>query len=177
MLWKIEFVCVCVCVARDNIMILHRFGTGAALSARCHMSTKAHRNVGRQMWHWHSTQVSGKDTRAYTRTHTHLVLTLFMWHGKAPAGETHSTLYSLRTCDCGEKGRRKGKRGRREREAQVETLVFRDVRLSLKYKQKCPKVSQRAEKDRHFGQYNFSLSISAPFAHLCRRYCLLRSAN
>lgn len=30
-----------------------------------------------------------------------------MWQAKAPAGETHSTVYSLRTCDCGGKERRK----------------------------------------------------------------------
>ncbi|TNN71779.1 hypothetical protein EYF80_017950 [Liparis tanakae] len=37
---------------------------------------------------------------------------------KAPAGETHSTCYSLGTCDCGGKERRK--RGRSEKEAQEE---------------------------------------------------------
>lgn len=62
--------------------------------------------------------------KRHTRTLT-FVLSLFMWQAKAPAGGTHSTLYSLRTCDCGGRERRKGgERGRGEKEAQVETLVF-----------------------------------------------------
>lgn len=68
--------------------------------------------------------------------HTHLFFTLFMGQANAPAGETHSTLYSLGTCDCGGKERRKGggrrNRGRSEKKAQVEALGFRDVQLSLK---------------------------------------------
>lgn len=67
------------------------------------------------------TQVSGKDTHARThaRTHSHmhLFLTLFMWQAKAPAGEIHSTLYSLRTCDGGGKERRKREGVGREGEA------------------------------------------------------------
>lgn len=34
-----------------------------------------------------------------------------MWQAKAPAGETHSTVYSERTCDCEGMQQRKGKRG------------------------------------------------------------------
>lgn len=83
------------------------------------------------------------DTHARTRTHTHthahtnLFLTLSMWQAKAPAGETHSILYSLTTCGCGGKewrkggGRRKRDGGREggmeEKEAQVETLLLGDV--------------------------------------------------
>ena len=82
-----------------------------------------------------------RHMHTHTHTHAHLFLTLFMWQAKAPAGETHSTLYSLRTCDCGGK---EGRRGRSEEEAQVEALVFRDVQLSLQYKQEIKKV-HRAE--------------------------------
>lgn len=130
----IERVClgVCVCLCCDYVvMIFHRFGISAAFYVWCHTSTKGHRNVGGQMWYWHSNQVSGKSPHA----HTHLFLSLFMWQAKAPAGGTHSTLYSLRTCDCGGRERRKGgerERGRGEKEAQVETLVFWDVQLSHK---------------------------------------------
>lgn len=76
--------------------------------------------------------------KRHAHTHTRLFLTLFMWQAKAPAGETHSTLYSLGTRDRGGKERRKGgerrKRGRSEEEAQVEALGFRDMQLCLKYK-------------------------------------------
>lgn len=51
-----------------------------------------------------------------------------MWQAKAPAGETHSRLYSLGTRDCGGKERRK--RGGSEEGAQVEALGYRDVQLS-----------------------------------------------
>lgn len=56
---------------------------------------------------------------AKTHIHAHTYfLTLFMWQAKAPAGETHSTLYSLRTCDYGGKkrGKEDGVKEREERE-------------------------------------------------------------
>lgn len=77
---------------------------------------------------------------AKTHAHTHLFVTLLMWQAKAPAGETHSAFYSLRTRDCGGKERKKGgesgKRGRSKKGEQVEPLIFRDVQLSLKYRPK-----------------------------------------
>lgn len=158
---------LCVCVTRDNIMIFHRFGIGAAVCADCQMITKAHRNVGGQMWHCHSTQVAGKDA------HTHLFLTLFMGQAKAPAGETHSTLYSLGTCDCGGKKRRKGggrrNRGRSEKKAQVEALGFRDVQLSLKYKV----ITELIET---FWALQTLLIHSCYFEHLRGGFCLLQTS-
>lgn len=44
-----------------------------------------------------------------------------MWQAKAPAGETHSTLYSLRTCDCGGKERRKEDRLKEREEREKNT--------------------------------------------------------
>lgn len=81
-----------------------------------------------QMLHLPTSQGSGK----HTRMHTHIFLILFLWQAKAPAGETHSTLYSMRTCDCGGKSkeeRAEEKRGRSEKATQAETLVFSSLQF------------------------------------------------
>lgn len=96
-----------------------------------------------------------------THTDTHVFNTIYV-AGKGTSWETHSALYSLRTCDCGGRQRRKG--GRRERgkkEAQVETLVFWDVRFSLKYKQRRRKVFflQRRDGDTFWRRRAFLLHL------------------
>lgn len=148
----IERVClgVCVCVlwlcCNDFPQIWNQCSFVCMVSC-----TKGHRNVGGQMWYWHSNQVSGKGLHA----HTHLFLSLFMWQAKAPAGGTHSTLYSLRTRDCGGRERRKGgerEAGERKRHRWKHSSSEM-CSWATKYKEKWRKVFIE-QMDRHSGQFN-----------------------
>lgn len=134
----------CVCVTSDNIMIFHRFGFGAAVCAGFHMSTKAHRNVGGQMWHWHSS-IWQRHThaRTYTFSHAFVFNTIYVAGKGTSWWNPLNTLFTedmWRWREGEEKERGSGKRGRSKKEAQVETLIFRDVWLRLKCKQKSREV-------------------------------------
>lgn len=91
---------------------------------------KAHRNAG------DAALALKYLAKAHMPIYMHLFLTPFMNQAKAPAGETHSSLYSLRTRDCGEKGEEKGRRVWQEGGAQVETLVHMEVQHTVYIVQK-----------------------------------------
>lgn len=81
--------------------------------------------------------------RTYTFSHAFVFNTIYVAGKGTSWWNPLNTLFTedmWRWREGEEKERGSGKRGRSKKEAQVETLIFRDVWLRLKYKQKSRKV-------------------------------------